>query len=70
LRKPLSSRYGVESRTVAGCVVTEDLHWYVSGYNSVSCRLANERYGKDIFAECAADAEAIWSAQHPEEMKK
>jgi hypothetical protein len=66
----LRSRYGVELRTVAGCVVSEDLCWYVSGYNSVSRRLANERYGKDIFAECAADAEALWIAQHPEQMEK
>jgi hypothetical protein len=61
----LSQRYGVEVNQVAGCCVTQDLEWYVDGYNSVTCARLTAHFGKDIFAECFADAEAAWRMAHP-----
>ncbi len=48
----LKERYGVELNYVAGCVVTEELVGYADGYNSTSKQLLEQKYGKDIFAEC------------------
>jgi hypothetical protein len=66
-RRLLRERYGVEVHAVAGCVVTEDLVWYVRGYNSVSRPRIQARFGKDIFAECAEEARAAWEQAHPQE---
>jgi len=60
-------RYGVEVNAVAGCVVTQDLVWYVDGYNSVAEPRIRARHGKDIFAECAEEARAAWELAHPRE---
>src|SRR3954471_15438201 len=63
-RRLLRDRYGVTVRGMAGCVVSEDLVWYVRGYNEVSAPRLNGRFGKDILAECAADARAAWKLEH------
>jgi len=52
----LRGRYGIEHCTVAGCVVTESLVSYVSAYNGVVRAAAKRKFGRDVFAECAADA--------------
>jgi len=52
----LRDRYGIEHRTVAGCVVSGSLLSYVSAYNSVSKAAARRKFGHDVFAECVADA--------------
>jgi len=57
-RRLLKERYGVEVHTVAGCMVTEEEVWFVDGYNSVAEARITSRFGKDVFAECAADARA------------
>ncbi|MDB5306327.1 MAG: hypothetical protein JWO38_529 [Gemmataceae bacterium] len=57
-------RYGVAVNSVAGCVVTQDLVWYVDGYNVVSKSRIQARFGKDIFAECAEEARAAWEREH------
>jgi hypothetical protein len=62
----LRERYGVKLNAVAGCVVTEELTWYVRGYNAVSSRRLNEEYGRDIFAECWEEAGRRWRAEHPQ----
>lgn len=54
----LNSRYGVETNRVAGCVVSQELVWYVHGYNFVAKSRVNARFAKDVFAECADDAES------------
>jgi len=53
----LRERYGVELNDVAQCVVAEELARYANGYNAVSRRLLIEKYGRDIFKECAASAQ-------------
>jgi hypothetical protein len=63
----LEDRYGVRLNCVAGCVVTNNLMWYVGGYDSVSKRLLVEKHGRDIFAECASVAQQQWRPEHPEE---
>jgi hypothetical protein len=60
-------RYGVEINPVAGCVVTQDLVWYVDGYNAVARPGIVARHGKDIFAECAEEAQAEWDLPNPRE---
>jgi hypothetical protein len=52
----LDQRYGVEVNVVGGCVATAEQRAYVDGYNDVSEQLLAEKYGRDIFAECAAVA--------------
>jgi hypothetical protein len=52
----LEERYGVQVNWVAGCDVPMSLRWYIHGYNPTSRRLLEEKFGKDIFAECAAEA--------------
>jgi hypothetical protein len=64
-RRLVSERYDVEINGVAGCVVTQELAWYVDGYNSVACARLQARFGKDIFTECENDARAAWQKAHP-----
>jgi len=52
----LQQRYGIEERMVAGCSVSESLLAYAVGYNTVSVRAANRKFGHDIFKETMADA--------------
>lgn len=54
----LMSRYGVETNHVAGCVVSPELIRYARGYNSITRSRVNARFARDVFAECAEDAEA------------
>ncbi len=49
----IKARYGVQTNRVAGCVVDQDIVWYVSGYNSTMIDLLKEKHGRDIFEECA-----------------
>jgi hypothetical protein len=59
----LRERYGIETRVVAGCVVSQCFADYVGNYNTVSMRAANRRFGRDIFTECTNDANRIWRAR-------
>lgn len=49
----VKARYGVQTHRVAGCVLDQDIVWYVSGYNSTMLDLLKDRHGRDIFEECA-----------------
>jgi hypothetical protein len=66
----LKDRYDVDLHPVAGCVVDDQLVWYVGGYNSVSCRLIEQKHGRNIFQECQALAAKKWRDEHPEEFKR
>src|SRR5262249_30212339 len=50
----LRENYGVTVQ-YAGCGVDPELEWYTAGYNPVSHRLLNEKFGKDIIAECGSN---------------
>jgi hypothetical protein len=56
----LDERYGIRGNKVAECVVGEELARYVRGYNSVAEPRLREKHGKDVLAECAADAQREW----------
>jgi hypothetical protein len=66
----LEERYGVEMNWVAGCDVPLSLAWYIGGYNPTSRRLLKEKYGRDIFRECAAEARQRWEAEHLEQWRR
>jgi hypothetical protein len=59
----LYTRYGVRSRAVAGCMVDSTQVSYVEAYDSVVADAAMRRFGHDIFAECAADAEKVYAKE-------
>jgi hypothetical protein len=61
----LRERYAVEEDVVGDCMVFPTTAMYADGYNSVSEPLLLKRYGKNIFAECADEAERGWQADHP-----
>ncbi|MGC3988081.1 MAG: hypothetical protein QM796_00070 [Chthoniobacteraceae bacterium] len=59
----LKERYGIESREVAGCVVSESLVSYVHAYNEVAKAAAERKFGHDVFTECSNDARKAWRAE-------
>ena len=62
----LRERYGIEERSVAGCIVYGSLVAYADGYNTVSMRAANYKFGRDVFQESNADARKSWETQQPQ----
>jgi hypothetical protein len=48
----LDEKYKVKLHTAGYCIVTESLHCYITGYNSVSRKLLMKKFGYDIFREC------------------
>jgi hypothetical protein len=62
----LSERYGVVADAVSDYNVLPTTEWYVEGYNSVSRLLLLQKFGKDIFTECAGEAERQWRAENPD----
>jgi len=52
----LRQRYGIEDRVVAGCLVSPPLLAYAEGYNRVSMKAANRKFGRDVFKESFTDA--------------
>ena len=69
----LCQRYNVKFSPVAGCVVSESLVSYVDAYNSVVVEAVNRNFGRDVFKECAEEAEKNWrkevKAVRPTEMR-
>jgi hypothetical protein len=56
----LRERYGIEVKTVAGCVVSQALISYVDSYDEVSTAAAIRKFGHDIFKESAEEARKNW----------
>jgi hypothetical protein len=48
----LQQRYGVEVVQVGGCDVFPPDQWHADGYNLVSKKLLNRKFGKNITQEC------------------
>jgi len=59
----LREHYGIRFRTVALCIVSEDLIAYANSYNTVSSAAANRKFGHDVFKECLEEAESKWKAE-------
>lgn len=56
----LRARHGIELRVVAGCVVSDALTAYVRAYDTLAVAAAKYKFGRDVFAECDADARKHW----------
>src|SRR5258708_1163457 len=60
----LKQRYGIEFRTVAGCIVSPSLVAYVKGYNEVSGDYLNRKFGHDVFQESYQEALQHYQSTH------
>jgi len=63
--KLLKSRYGVEDRTVAGCMVDDRILGHMRGYNEVADTEIKRRFGADVFDRTAKDAQALYKKKFP-----
>lgn len=59
----LRERYGIEFRTVAGCMVSDSLLSYVNAYHSVVTNAAYRKFRRDVFRECADEAYREWKIE-------
>jgi hypothetical protein len=58
----LRERYGIEFRSIAACIISQEEREYADAYNAVSTEAAIRKFGRDIFLETAAEAEKNWEA--------
>lgn len=65
----LKERYGIGSKRVADCIVSEPLVEYADNYNAVSMATAKQKYGHDIFSECLQKAKQK-REKHATEIRK
>ena len=56
----LKQRYGVKTHVLALCIVSKDIVDYADAYNKISVAAANQKFGRDIFNECALQAKDEW----------
>ena len=56
----LNERYHVTEKTVAGCIVTDEIVGHATGYNAVMQQLLNKKYQKDIFQEAKDYAKSYY----------
>jgi hypothetical protein len=56
----LKSRYGVEYRQEALCIVSSSEVDYVRAYDAVSVSAVEAKYNRDIFSECYEEAKKSW----------
>jgi hypothetical protein len=57
----LRAQYGIDLRIVAAHGVSESLASYVRGYNEVMAEATSNKFGHDVYRECA---EATIKAEH------
>lgn len=62
----LHNQYGVSYRQVAGCTVSPSLVSYVKAYDEISAAAVRRRFGRDIFKECADEAQIKWKKRASE----
>ena len=62
----LRARYGVDSRPVAGCIVSSTLRAYVRGYDNLSSDAIRQRFGRDVLQQTWDESAAEWNKNHPE----
>jgi hypothetical protein len=68
--KLFRERYGIEVRAVALCIVSETLRSYVDSYDEVIASATNQRFGHDVFKECAEAASKNWELQKAAKLLK
>jgi hypothetical protein len=59
----LKERYGIESKAVAGCIVSRELRRYVDSYNAVVRAAVNRKYGRNVFEETNLELQA-WEKEN------
>jgi hypothetical protein len=64
----LRKRYGIRTHRVADCIVSQSLVAYADEYDKVSASVINQKYGRDIFRECADKVRKDWE-RHAAERK-
>jgi hypothetical protein len=47
----LANRYGVQTTSIAGCLISDAIEGALDGYNSTMKPLLNRKFGHDIFKE-------------------
>jgi len=55
----LRERYGIEKRSVAGCVVDSGIVSHADGFNEVMRAEIKRRFGVDVFERTAAEAKRL-----------
>ena len=60
----LRERYNVEFRVVDDCTVSRSLVEYVHAYHTVVADAMYRKHGRNIFKECAIEADNKWKLEH------
>jgi hypothetical protein len=61
-KRLFKTRYGIEIKTVAGCVVSQDQAAYWDAYNAVMREAISRKYGSDVIDRTIAEAEQRYAA--------
>ncbi|MGI8668744.1 MAG: hypothetical protein ACR2J3_02735 [Aridibacter sp.] len=62
-RKILSDEFGVEIDVIAGCMVLDKDSDYAGGYNEISEKELEKRFGNDILEKTLEKAKSIWESK-------
>jgi hypothetical protein len=54
--KILKEKYGIEDRTVAGCMVNDEIIGHAKGFNEVMEREIKKRWTEDVFEQASNEA--------------
>jgi hypothetical protein len=65
----LRERYGIESRRVAFCIVSQQLVAYAGSYNAVSTAAIERKFGRDVLKENWDEAIRLWQQTHKAELQ-
>ncbi|HWB04705.1 MAG TPA: hypothetical protein VG796_16875 [Verrucomicrobiales bacterium] len=57
----LQQRYGIQLRSVAGCIVTEESSGHLGGYNAVMLPEIHRRFGAGVLERTADEARAKYN---------
>jgi hypothetical protein len=63
----LQTRYGVEYRQVALCIVSKSLVSYADAYDEVSGAAIKNRFGQDVFKKSWDEADRQWQDKYKAE---
>jgi hypothetical protein len=61
----LLTRYHIELRPVAGCVIDDQISGHARGYNEVAMKEIERRYGKDMLETARQEASQRYAASLP-----
>jgi hypothetical protein len=67
--KILKERYGIEDRTVAGCMVNDEIIGHAKGFNEVMEREIKKRWPEDVFEQASIEAHKEYQRREDLRMK-